>query len=177
MKIKAIGKLCRDAGTMELTTGEGVQWAIFSGAMYPLEGMARMTNLQFLAAIDTGEGKATVYNVPNVPETVSTEDEVKGEEPTDPVGIKLMWLGRRFIVFDCGLMVDAKYIEPFSDYENGVTFWKRSTAVEMGGKRVSFPYIAVKAGMFLKGILTPYRPTEDMVDTFRELERSFNSII
>lgn len=155
MVINKIISLCKAQKNIMLYKTGGVQWIGDGGAIYPLYGVPELCEESAYLIFDIPEEKRAKFRFneqDGLPSFISDADEVAGEIALTPLGIRLRWQGRELLPLegeDLILFVDGKYLEPFRDLPNGVQLYARRTA---GG----VPYIAVKDGMFLSGIIQAF---------------------
>ena len=167
MKIKKIEAFVNKERRIIVADGEDCQWILFSKACYPLYGLPRMTNLAFFAMFDITQDKWAKYyfNEVSLPENVSFEDVVPDEHVLDRGAIRIGLGGHTLepLVTSQGLIFfDVRYLAPFADDDNYELYERTATD--------GSPYIAVKRGMELTGVILPHEVVdEDFIETLTNL--------
>lgn len=160
MKISAIEKICKEAKEIRLFVVDGVQWLSAGYGCYPLFGMPRMTAEQLCGMFDIPEDKRGKYrlddNVEAPTRYYSFEDYDKDERPLCQSAISVVVDDVVLVPCktDVGLMwIQPRLFLPFSslktDAGEGVTYHVRKTPS-------GSPYVAVKMGISLVGLVMPY---------------------
>ena len=148
-------QLAKQEKAATLFMENGIQWVRLRGAEIPLAGVPELTEDQFVALADVKDKSKMIVTLGHgVPERM--RDTVDGEELADPIGVKILYQGTALIPIrsKSGVcFIDAKYLLPYSDIENGVQLYVRK---EGGGKRM----IAVKTGFLYVGSIAEYFPGE-----------------
>ena len=155
MKIKAVERIVKNVRQIRIHNDPRYgQWIEAGGAMYPLEGLPRISGDQLLALLDVPEDKRNGYEVINsdtLPRLFDYEDSTEKEEALETSFIRINYCGTVFeaVATDSGMVfIDIKLLKPFDDLENGIALFERRT---VSGDT----YIAVKSGLLLKGIILP----------------------
>ena len=164
MRIKRIAALCSRAGIFQLLNkidGEGVvsQWLGDGNALYPLNGIPMLDKDSLCAMFDIPEKKREklIIQYEDMPEAIDTADsdplEILLEEKEMTIGYE----GRQMIPLqtkDGVLFIGEQYLEPLADEMDLLSLYERKTPK-------GAPYVAVKAGMMLRGIIIPYNVVTD----------------
>ena len=157
MKIKKIAAIVNKERRIVVSDGAYCQWLQFRGACYPLHGLPPMAKISFFKMFDIPADKWEKYyfNELELPQDISFEDVLREEQVLDRGKIHIAIRGRVLepLVTSQGLVfIDVRYLAPFSDDDN-YELYERTAAD-------GSPYIAVKSGMELMGVILPH----DVVD-------------
>ena len=153
MKIKKIEALCKADKRIILYDGDGVQWIGNGLAAYPLHNMPILNESNVFTLFDVAEKEREKYYLRSeeLPDALDFNDSSDTEVMLDRVPIDLYisghgvasYVGSSRIIF-----VETRYLAPFIKQEGGFELYERFTGT---GK----PYIAVKSGLFLIGVIMP----------------------
>lgn len=178
MKIKKIEKLCKDAGAIflydeqnvveetedDVTTWPTRQWMGDGRAAYPLDGMPYLAEREVCAIFDIDEkkrDKIVINHFENMPEYVSFADQLETDEPLEEVRFQMSLGSDELALFrDEG----GRLIVIIADYKKPIDNWKECQCF----KRMSSdgnPVVAVMSGCILRGIISTYRISEQLVET------------
>ena len=171
MKIKKIVDICRREGFIKIFTDEsGVQWLGCAEALYPIYDAPKFNADEFFTVFDfTEKQKAeTVFNSCPLSDDLCTDDMCINEwlceelSPNIPFGSRLLIPLRS----DYGIgFIDSKFLDPFSDEKHSLEIFER---ISGKGDR----YYAVKVGMCLRAIITPFNAiNKPFVDNIEEIYR------
>ena len=184
MKIKKIAVLCSRAGTFRLYNkmdGEGVitQWLGTGNALYPLNGLPLLDEESLCAMFDIPEKKREklVILCEDMSEIIDVADKDPKETLLEEKEMTIGYNGMQMIPLrtkDGIIFIGEQFLEPLADEIDFLNLYERKTP-----KGVS--YVAVKAGMMLRGIIAPYDVVTDkkfitqlellLIDSKRELEK------
>ncbi len=173
MKLNAIQQICKGAKRIVLYTSpeKTAQWISDGGAFYPLYNLPRMGDENIFTLFDIPEKKRDKIRLEqhtNLPEILNFADRDMGENLLDQGKLSLCVNGRTMISLHTSLgavYINAKYLVPFKDIENGVQLYERNTPS-------GAVYIAVKEGFLLTGIILPYDiVTQDFIKELESLHR------
>lgn len=155
MKLKQIESILKSKKYIVLyEAGEG-QWIGDGASLYPIYGMPYLTKENILVMWDVPEDKRNAWNFrdgegldPDMFEdTTDTEQLVeRGMSVISICGAAAEPLKTKQGI----LFVNQKYLRPFDDLENGYDLYARLD-------RTGTPYIAVKQGYALVGLIMPMR--------------------
>ena len=166
MKIKKIEALCKSDKRIILYDGDGVQWIGNGCAAYPLHNMPVLDETNVFTLFDVAEKDREKYYLRSeeLPVALDFNDSSDTEVMLDRVPIDLYisghgvapYVGSSGIIF-----VETRYLAPFIKQEGGFELYERFTKI---GK----PYIAVKSGLFLVGVIMPSNGiiTSDFIENF-----------
>lgn len=153
MKIKKIEALCKADKRIILYDGDRVQWIGNGCAAYPLHNMPVLDETNVFTLFDVAEKDREKYYLRSeeLPVALDFNDSSDTEVMLDRVPIDLYisghgvapYVGSSGIIF-----VETRYLAPFIKQEGGFELYERFTKI---GK----PYIAVKSGLFLVGVIMP----------------------
>lgn len=157
MKLSAIQQICKGAKRIELWSDSAThtQWISDGGAFYPLYNLPNLEAENVFVLFDIPEKKQEKIfyeHKMKLPEAFCFHDCAECETALDFGTISIYKKGRvlRPLKTSLGaIYINEKYLKPFADSENGVQLYERCTA---GG----VPYVAVKEGILLVGIILPY---------------------
>ena len=160
MKIKSIEQICKANKTIFLYSGrDGRQWISNGEAYYPLTKLPQLDEDIVFTIFDIPEEKREkyIFDVGELPRTLCFSDEdVEGKEKLlgKTLG-RIIENGKTLVAFISShgaIYINSKYLKPFEG-SAGLMLTERT---DTSGR----PYIAIKDGMFLEGIILP----EDIID-------------
>lgn len=153
MKIKKVEALRKSDRRIILYEGDGVQWIGNGCAAYPLHNMPVLDENNVFTLFDIAEKDREKYLLRSeeLPDALDFNDSSDTEIMLDRISIDLYingcdvapYVGSSGIIF-----VETRYLAPFIKQEGGFELYERFTKI---GK----PYIAVKSGLFLIGVIMP----------------------
>ena len=155
MKIKALASLCSRAKQIVLhERGTGL-WIGDGRGLYRMPDALRMCDEGMVTAIfDVPPEKAADYHIIHrkMPEAISTEDAEDGEEELSfDLQRRVIFDGTDYLPLTSGdgrcYLIRTKYVKPLEDAEQ-LGFALRHRLAQIGE-----PYIAVKDGMFMVGVV------------------------
>lgn len=157
MKLNAIQQICKSAKRIELYTSPAAsaQWISDGGAFYPLYNLPVLRDDTVFTLFDIPEKKRNKIRLEQrdlLPESICFTDHDEGDALLDQGKIAIGINGHTLVPLYTSLgavYINAKYLAPFKDSENGVQLYER----HMPSGAV---YIAVKEGFLLTGIILPY---------------------
>ena len=159
MKLKQIESILKPNKNIVLYTTEAAQWIGDDSAMYPIYGMPHLTEENILVMWDIPEDKREKWHF-------RYGDSLHPSMFADSVyGEQFIERGMSCISVSGGLaeplrteqgilFVNQRYLKPFDDLENGYDLYARLD-------HLGVPYIAVKEGYALVGIVYPMRVVDD----------------
>ena len=153
MKIKKVESICKSDKRIFLYEGNGVQWIGNGQAAYPLHNMPVLNESTIFTLFDVAEKDREKYQLRTepLPEALDFNDSAETEALIDRIPITLSTQGLNVVpaTGSSGIIfVETRYLAPFAKQEPGFELYERLTK---SGK----PYIAVKSGLFLIGIICP----------------------
>lgn len=152
MKLGKIGALCKSAKRFVIFNVYGEQWMSDGYAMYPLRDLPTLEEENVYTLFDIAEerrGKVQYEEKYSAPYGISLADVVEDEVALQSMPISIIYHGSVLSPIKCRegiLFLDKKYLGPFDE---DITLFERFYP---SGKR---PYIAVKRGLLLEGIIIP----------------------
>lgn len=170
MKINSIQKICKSQKRIILfQTPSGVQWISDGFAIFPLYGLPPLDCESVLVMFDIPEKKQDKIFCEiksGLPEAYDFSDTADEESQLELGSISICAKGMTLLPLKTSFgitYINQKYLAPFSDSENGVTLYERTTPAGQ-------TYIAVKEGFLLTGIILPYDiVTKDFVSSLKEI--------
>lgn len=160
MKIKSIEQICKANKTIFLYSGRDErQWISNGEAYYPITKLPQLDEDIVFTIFDIPEEKREkyIFGVGELPRTLCFLDEdVEGKEKLlgKTLG-QIIENGKTLVAFISSrgaIYINSKYLKPFEG-SSGLMLTERA---DTSGR----PYIAIKDGMFLEGIILP----EDIID-------------
>lgn len=156
MKLKQVEALCKDTGGISIFEGSDCQWLSNGYAAYAVYNLPKLTKDVIFTLFDIPKDKQNGFRITendSLLEGLNFDDVDKYETP-------LKYVGRQFadgkktllpLQGSLGLIViDTKFLKPFSGMSEGYELCER---IDDKGK----PYVAVKAGLMLLGVIMPYQ--------------------
>ena len=154
MIINKIKELCKAAKRILITRTECVQWISDGYGTYPLYNVPELSRENVFAIFDIPEDKQSGFQFDErecLSDGILLSDGHDGELPLTLLSTEIKAYGVTLAVAKSKsgvIFINKRYLAPFNDLENGVQLYERRTH---SGK----PYIAVKDGMFLYGLILP----------------------
>ncbi len=181
MKLKKIERICKasrgvfiydDVMTVGDESGLDCQWIGDGHAMYAIDGAPYLDENGVCAIFDIGERsrhKITVVHREELPAGLCFSDVCEGEEPLEPVELKMTLNGIPLYLLrdSSGSMIVIKdvYRTPFDNWLSCACYKRISESGE--------PYIAVKTGFVLRGVILPYDCISDsFVDALKAAHKA-----
>ncbi len=154
MKIQKIQQLCKAAKRIIIIEDavHGTQWISDGYCVYPLFNLPRLSKENIFAMFDIPEDKqgAILFEeMEELPASMDFSDTADGEQVVSPEPFGISAYGRSFEVIngaEGAMLVDSKYLKVF---EKDAVFYERY-------REHGTPYIVVKEGMFLAGVVIPF---------------------
>lgn len=155
MKMKALVKLCKNAGrVMAATDDEGTQWLGDGRCLFPLYGMPLFSQESFCKIFEITEKQQEkiIFRLgEGVPAMVETTDACDEERMIQEINIRLgtekgnviPYMTRGGVRF-----MDTDYMTPLADIKDELTVYERMS-------KSGNVYFAVKVGFMLKAIILP----------------------
>lgn len=153
MKIKAIEQIIKAAKRIVVFEVNGCQWIGDGRAAYPLYDLPNLKNGEFFALFDIPDDKRSkfYFKEQDKPEGIDFSDNSEDERILAREYFAIM---KNRSIYEPlpsiqGItFIEQRYLKPFKDEEDGIYLTERISA---DGR----PYIAVKNGLFLLGIIIP----------------------
>ena len=153
MKIKKVEAICKSDRRIFLYEGDGVQWIGNGVALYPLHNMPVLDEKTIFTLFDVAEKDREKYQLRTepLPAAVDFNDSTETEVLIDQIPLTLSVQGLNVVpaTGSSGIIfVETRYLAPFAKQEPGFELYERFT-------KAGTPYIAVKSGLFLIGVISP----------------------
>lgn len=152
MKLKKIESILKRNKNVIIHTSGGVQWLGDGASLYPVFGMPHLTPENLLTMWDIPEQKRSTWHF-HTDVTIchdlcdSTDGEYLAKRDLPPV-----YYGGQLLeplqMEEGVIFINQRYLLPFDNLENGYELYIRAT-------RSGTPYVAVKEGYSLVGIVMP----------------------
>lgn len=155
MKIKKIVDICRREGVAKIYDDEkGVQWLSCGFACYPLYEVPELSEDEFFTIFDftPKQRENTVFGHTEFPSSLSTLDVYPNESLCEELSPNIPFGSRLLIPYSTASgikFLDSEYLAPFADERNNIEIYERIS-------KQGDPYFAVKVGMCLRAIITPF---------------------
>ena len=169
MKIKKVVDICRREGVARIyEDANETQWLSCGYACYPLYEVPELSEDEFFTIFDFSakQRNETIFERTAFPSSLSTSDFTETEilceklTPNIPFGSKLLI---PFKTVGGIKFLDSEYLAPFADESNDIEIYER---VSEKGE----PYFAVKIGMCLRAIITPFNAVnKSFVDNIEKI--------
>lgn len=155
MKIKKIVDMCRREGVVKIYDGEDdTQWISNGYACYPLYDVPELSEDEFFTVFDFSakQRDETIFQRADLPESVSFNDVDATERLCEKLTPSIPYGSRLLIPYETvrGIkFLDAEYLDPLIGESGASEVFER---VNKKGE----PYFAIKVGMCLRAIVTPF---------------------
>ena len=154
MKLKKIESLIKRSKSVAIVENGGAFWLGNEQAMYPtyFEHMDFDT-LMTVFDLDEKKRESITAVASALIARADTSDTCAGELPLKRHAMRIAW-GKPLLALYVGLdareifYIDERFLEPVSDAKDGVELYLRRD-------RIGQPYIAIKSGMLLIGLVEP----------------------
>lgn len=153
MKIKRVEAICKSDKRIYLYEGDSIQWIGNGVAFYPLHNMPILDEKTIFTLFEIAEKDREKYQLRTepLPVAVNFNDYTETEVLMDCFPITLSVQGLNVIPYKGSsgiIFVETRYLTPFAKQDPGFELYERFTTY-------GTPYIAVKRGLFLIGIISP----------------------
>lgn len=176
MRLKKIAALCKSKGTLRLydveyPSGSMQQWAGTGYSVYPIEGVPylEIEQLALLMELKDKDRERMSIQAAAAP-ALDFRDMTETETALDLRNEAIIDEGKLFLIFSNSLeafLVDRELLSPiFAEYKTDILGYALRRYYS---DSESFPYIAVKAGLMLVGIVLPAVPAADKLERFTQL--------
>lgn len=152
MKLSKIGALCKGAKKIYVANLPYGQWIGDGMALYPLRDLPHLDEESIYNIFDIPEDKRSKISYEerqSLPHGLSLADSVEDEVALEFMPLNIAYRGAVLAPIKSRegiLFFDRKYLAPFED---DITLFERFYPVS------NIPYIAVKRGLLLEGIILP----------------------
>lgn len=168
MKIKQIEAILKAEKTIIVSETPSCQWLGNGSAFYPVYNLPKLTRENIFTMFDVPEDKRDkfYFEERELPSFINFEDDDDTERMIDRGAIALYAHGRTLEPLDTSqgvTFINTRYLKPFADVDAGYELYER---VDKLGR----PYIAVKTGFVLLGVISPYDlVNEEFIKTLENL--------
>ena len=169
MKLQKIKSICKEARRILLFEAASYQWISNGYAAYPCYNLPRLNEENIFAIFDipdSDKGKI-IFIEKAAPEKLDFDDCHSGEVLLERYPLAIRSHGQMLLPLNFAgqvVYINEKFLTPFSDIKEGYELYGR---IDSEGK----PYVAVKTGMILLGIISRsdiVTRNEDFVPILRE---------
>lgn len=168
MKIKQIEAILKAEKTIIVSETPSCQWLGNGSAFYPVYNLPKLTRENIFTMFDIPEDKRDkfYFEERELPSFINFEDDDDTERMIDRGTMALCAHGRTLEPLDTSqgvTFINTRYLKPFADVDAGYELYER---VDKLGR----PYIAVKTGFVLLGVISPYDlVNEEFIKTLENL--------
>lgn len=157
MSLKQIEQIMKSNKTITIINRpDGEQWLSNGYACYPVRNLPKLTKENFLAILNVDEAKKDKYFISEYDsdhyENLSFLDTDPTEELIETEFLTITYKEttlRTFHGTEGLIFAAARHFKPFNDEDAEYTFYERFS------KKTKGPYIAVKKGLLLDGLIMP----------------------
>ena len=168
MKIKKLESLIKKSKSVAIVEDGGAFWLGNEQAMFPtyFEHMDFNT-LMTMFDLDEEKRESITEVASALIARADTSDECVGEKLLNKIPMRLTW-GKPLLGLNESMsakeifFIDERLLEPVRDVKDGVELYLRRD-------RIGQPYIAIKSGMLLIGLIEPERIDEMMLQQLKML--------
>lgn len=154
MKIKQIEAILKTQKTIIVSETKECQWLSNGEACYPVYNLPKLTRENIFTMFDINESKwdKFYFKEQELPSHINFSDEDEAELMVEQSKIEFNVSGRTLVLLKTSqgmVFINARYLRPFSDLVDGFELYERTS-------KAGTPYIAVKSGFVLLGVILPY---------------------
>lgn len=154
MKLKQIEAILKAEKTIIVSETPACQWLGNGAAFYPVYNLPKLTQNNIFTMFDIAEDKRDkfYFEERELPSFINFEDGDESEQMLDRGTIAFYAQGRTLepLKTSQGIaFINTRYLKPFADLQAGYELYERT---DKNGE----PYIAVKSGFMLLGVISPY---------------------
>lgn len=166
MKIKAVGTICNTARCICCFEEKETQWIGDGIAEYSLHGVPILKDSELLRILDVTDRDAEKFNIQHsskVTDRFDLSDSITDEDILTESDIVLSINGEQILPLKgtAGvLFIKAKYLKPYQGSD--VRLFERTD-------RCGFPYIAIKEGLLMSGLVIPYQISDEDKKEMRDI--------
>lgn len=170
MKLKQIEAILKAEKIIIVSETSDCQWLGNGAAFYPVYNLPKLTQNNIFTMFDIAEDKRDkfYFEERELPSFINFEDNDDTEQILDRAAICFCANGRTLepLKTSQGIaFINTRYLKPFADSQAGFELYERTDTL---GK----PYIAVKSGFMLLGVIAPYDlVNKDFVETLETILR------
>lgn len=152
MKIKQIEAILKSTKTIIVTTADDCQWLSNGEAYYPVYNFPKLTKENVFTMFDIPEDKHNkfYYDERSLPNDFNFNDYDSSEIMLEREAFSIAGAGYSVLPLKTKseiIFANERYLKPFSDMEQIELYLRKNNT--------DVPYIAVKNGMLLVGIIMP----------------------
>lgn len=168
MKLKQIEAILKAEKTIIVSETLSCQWLGNGAAFYPVYNLPKLTQDNIFTMFDIAEDKRDkfYFEERELPSFINFEDGDESEEMLDRGSIAFYAQGRTLepLKTSQGIaFINTRYLKPFTDSQAGYELYERTD-------KLGRPYIVVKSGFVLLGVISPYDlVNEGFVQTLEEI--------
>ncbi len=168
MKLKQIEAILKAEKTIIVSETPACQWLGNGAAFYPVYNLPKLTQDNIFTMFDIAEDKREkfYFEERELPSFINFEDGDESEEMLDRGSIAFYAQGRTLepLKTSQGIaFINTRYLKPFADSQAGYELYERTD-------KLGRPYIVVKSGFVLLGVISPYDlVNENFVQTLEEI--------
>ena len=168
MKLKQIEAILKAEKTIIVSETPACQWLGNGAAFYPVYNLPKLTQDNIFTMFDIAEDKRDkfYFEERELPSFINFEDGDESEEMLDRGSIAFYAQGRTLEPLKTSLgiaFINTRYLKPFTDSQAGYELYERTD-------KLGRPYIVVKSGFVLLGVISPYDlVNEGFVQTLEEI--------
>ena len=168
MKLKQIEAILKAEKTIIVSETPACQWLGNGAAFYPVYNLPKLTQDNIFTMFDIAEDKRDkfYFEERELPSFINFEDGDESEEMLDRGSIAFYAQGRTLepLKTSQGIaFINTRYLKPFTDSQAGYELYERTD-------KLGRPYIVVKSGFVLLGVISPYDlVNEGFVQTLEEI--------
>ena len=168
MKLKQIEAILKAEKTIIVSETPACQWLGNGAAFYPVYNLPKLTQDNIFTMFDIAEDKRDkfYFEERELPSFINFEDGDESEEMLDRGSIAFCAQGRTLepLKTSQGIaFINTRYLKPFTDSQAGYELYERTD-------KLGRPYIVVKSGFVLLGVISPYDlVNEGFVQTLEEI--------
>lgn len=154
MKLKQIEAILKAEKTIIVSETPACQWLGNGAAFYPVYNLPKLTQDNIFTMFDIAEEKRDkfYFEERELPSFINFEDGDESEQMLDRGTIAFYAQGRTLepLKTSQGIaFINTRYLKPFADSQAGYELYERTD-------KLGRPYIVVKSGFVLLGVISPY---------------------
>lgn len=174
MKFKSVASILKFSKTIIINESTDCQWLSDGVAFYPCYGFPKLTPKTIFTLLDISEKKVDNFYVKEqeLPVEVNFDDGDLTETMLKRGEFEFYIDGMRIepLISTHGILfINTKYLKPFSDEKDGVQLYERKT-------KSGAPYIAIKSGFILIGVIAPINVLTDTFFKTLEIVRNLSQM-
>lgn len=168
MKIKQLESILKAQKTIIVSETPECQWLGDGASLYPVYNLPKLTRDNIFTMFDVAEDKRDKFYFQErpLPESYNFGDADESEQLIERGKLTICTHGRVLepLKTSQGIaFINIRYLKPFADTEAGYELYER---IDTYGK----PYIVVKSGFILLGVIIPYDlVSKDFIEQLEEL--------